>query len=143
MSTMIPITGAIVGQAIADHPLVRKVGFTGSTPIGKTIMESCAKSNLKKVSLELGGKSPLIIFSDCDMDRAVRYVSGIDTQVMRYTWLINPVSNYPVLLSAHKLIPNWSKYQICCANLFNNPVNSLIIIFLGTKLCRLVRIDNI
>jgi len=67
--------GSVVGQAIADHPLVRKVGFTGSTPIGKTIMESAAKSNVKKVSLELGGKSPLIIFSDCDLESAVRYVS--------------------------------------------------------------------
>uniref|UniRef100_A0A3Q1FA91 Aldehyde dehydrogenase 1 family, member L2 n=1 Tax=Acanthochromis polyacanthus TaxID=80966 RepID=A0A3Q1FA91_9TELE len=47
---------------------IRKLGFTGSTPIGKQIM----KSNLKKVSLELGGKSPLIIFSDCDMDKALR-----------------------------------------------------------------------
>ena len=64
-----------MGQAIADHALVRKVGFTGSTPIGKTIMESAARSNVKKVSLELGGKSPLIIFSDCDLEQAVRYVS--------------------------------------------------------------------
>ena len=67
--------GSVVGQAIADHPRVRKLGFTGSTPIGKTIMESCAVSNLKKVALELGGKSPLIIFSDCDFDKAVKMVS--------------------------------------------------------------------
>ncbi|XP_059618232.1 cytosolic 10-formyltetrahydrofolate dehydrogenase [Phlebotomus argentipes] len=65
-------TGSITGQAIADHPLVRKLGFTGSTPIGKKIMASCAESNLKKCSLELGGKSPLVIFSDCDLDKAVR-----------------------------------------------------------------------
>ncbi|XP_074644425.1 cytosolic 10-formyltetrahydrofolate dehydrogenase-like isoform X2 [Tubulanus polymorphus] len=69
---ILPGSGSVVGQAIADHLEVRKLGFTGSTPIGKTIMESCAKSNLKKCSLELGGKSPLIIFSDCDMDKAVR-----------------------------------------------------------------------
>ena len=69
------VSGSVVGQGIADHLLVRKLGFTGSTGIGKTIMESCAQSNLKKVSLELGGKSPLIIFDDADMDRAVRYVS--------------------------------------------------------------------
>ncbi len=69
------VSGSVVGQGIADHPLVRKLGFTGSTEIGKTIMESCALSNLKVVSLELGGKSPLVIFDDCDMDRAVRYVS--------------------------------------------------------------------
>ncbi|XP_061772687.1 mitochondrial 10-formyltetrahydrofolate dehydrogenase-like [Nerophis ophidion] len=67
-----PGSGGMVGQRMADHPDVRKLGFTGSTPIGKQIMKSCALSNLKKVSLELGGKSPLIIFSDCDMDKVVR-----------------------------------------------------------------------
>ncbi|XP_076351256.1 cytosolic 10-formyltetrahydrofolate dehydrogenase-like isoform X2 [Tachypleus tridentatus] len=75
---ILPGAGSLCGQAIADHPLVRKLGFTGSTPIGMQIMKSCAVSNLKKVSLELGGKSPLIIFSDCDLDRAVRQgMSGV------------------------------------------------------------------
>uniref|UniRef100_A0A2L2Y5B9 10-formyltetrahydrofolate dehydrogenase n=2 Tax=Parasteatoda tepidariorum TaxID=114398 RepID=A0A2L2Y5B9_PARTP len=69
-------TGTVCGQAMADHLLIRKLGFTGSTPIGKVIMKSCALSNLKKVSLELGGKSPLIIFSDCDLDKAVRMGMG-------------------------------------------------------------------
>lgn len=69
---ILPGSGSVVGQALSEHPDVRKLGFTGSTPIGKTIMESCAKSNVKKVSLELGGKSPLIIFADCDLDKAVR-----------------------------------------------------------------------
>lgn len=69
-------SGSLIGQRIADHPLVRKVGFTGSTPVGKTIMGSAAKSNLKKVSLELGGKSPLIVFDDCDMNKAVAQVMG-------------------------------------------------------------------
>lgn len=69
---IVPGSGALVGQRMSDHPDIRKLGFTGSTPIGKQIMQSCALSNLKKVSLELGGKSPLIIFSDCDMDKAVR-----------------------------------------------------------------------
>lgn len=73
---IVPGTGSVTGQAIADHPLVRKLGFTGSTPIGKTIMTSCAQSNLKKCSLELGGKSPLVIFADCDFDKAVKYVSN-------------------------------------------------------------------
>lgn len=66
-------TGSSTGQAIADHPLVRKLGFTGSTPIGKHIMKSCADSNIKKCSLELGGKSPLVIFADCDLDKAVKH----------------------------------------------------------------------
>ncbi|XP_072529046.1 mitochondrial 10-formyltetrahydrofolate dehydrogenase isoform X1 [Salminus brasiliensis] len=69
---IVPGSGGLVGQRLSDHPDIRKLGFTGSTPIGKQIMKSCAVSNLKKVSLELGGKSPLIIFSDCDMDKAVR-----------------------------------------------------------------------
>eukprot|EP00058_Branchiostoma_floridae_P001920 XP_002587408.1 hypothetical protein BRAFLDRAFT_290865 [Branchiostoma floridae] len=69
---ILPGAGSQVGQAILDHPDVRKVGFTGSTPVGKDIMRSCAVSNLKRVSLELGGKSPLVIFNDCDLDRAVR-----------------------------------------------------------------------
>ncbi|XP_029642163.1 cytosolic 10-formyltetrahydrofolate dehydrogenase isoform X1 [Octopus sinensis] len=73
---ILPGSGSVVGQALSDHGDVRKLGFTGSTPIGKTIMESCAKSNVKKVSLELGGKSPLIIFADCDMDKAVRMGCG-------------------------------------------------------------------
>lgn len=64
--------GSTVGNAIVEHPLIRKLGFTGSTQIGQTIMKSCANSNLKKVSLELGGKSPLVIFEDADMQQAVR-----------------------------------------------------------------------
>ena len=51
------------------------MGFTVSTGVGQTIMKSAALSNVRKVSLELGGKSPLIIFSDCDdLDKAVRVV---------------------------------------------------------------------
>jgi len=73
---VLPGTGSVCGQAIADHPLVRKLGFTGSTEIGHVIMKSCAMSNLKKVSLELGGKSPLILFSDCDRDKAVKNALG-------------------------------------------------------------------
>ncbi|XP_023599512.1 cytosolic 10-formyltetrahydrofolate dehydrogenase [Myotis lucifugus] len=64
--------GSLVGQRLSDHPDVRKIGFTGSTEVGKHIMKSCALSNVKKVSLELGGKSPLIIFADCDLSKAVQ-----------------------------------------------------------------------
>lgn len=72
---VLPGTGTITGHALASHPDIRKLGFTGSTQIGQVIMRSCAESNLKKVSLELGGKSPLVLFSDCDLDKAVRVVS--------------------------------------------------------------------
>lgn len=70
---VVPGRGGECGQAILDHPDIKKVGFTGSTPTGKLVMQSCALSNVKKCSLELGGKSPLIIFADCDLKRAVRY----------------------------------------------------------------------
>nr|XP_014090524.1 cytosolic 10-formyltetrahydrofolate dehydrogenase [Bactrocera oleae] len=70
---VVPGQGSGAGQAVADHPLIRKLGFTGSTPIGKVIMKSCADSNLKKCSLELGGKSPLVIFADCDLDKAIKH----------------------------------------------------------------------
>lgn len=63
--------GPTAGAAISMHPDIRKVAFTGSTEIGKLIMEAAAKSNLKKVSLELGGKSPLVVFDDANLDEAV------------------------------------------------------------------------
>uniref|UniRef100_A0A5F8GCC4 10-formyltetrahydrofolate dehydrogenase n=1 Tax=Monodelphis domestica TaxID=13616 RepID=A0A5F8GCC4_MONDO len=69
---VLPGSGSLVGQRLSDHPDVRKIGFTGSTEIGKHIMKSCALSNVKKVSLELGGKSPLIIFADCDLSKAIQ-----------------------------------------------------------------------
>ncbi|KAJ7329057.1 hypothetical protein JRQ81_015231 [Phrynocephalus forsythii] len=73
---IVPGTGGGAGQRLAEHPDVRKLGFTGSTPVGKQIMKNAATSNLKKVSLELGGKSPLIIFNDCELDKAVRMGMG-------------------------------------------------------------------
>ncbi|CAL2040382.1 unnamed protein product [Caenorhabditis brenneri] len=69
-------SGSLVGNHLTAHPDVRKIGFTGSTEIGATVMESCAKSNIKKVSLELGGKSPLIIFADADLEKAVKQACG-------------------------------------------------------------------
>ncbi|EHH21134.1 hypothetical protein EGK_04134, partial [Macaca mulatta] len=71
-----PLNDSLAGQRLSEHPDIRKLGFTGSTPIGKQIMKSCAVSNLKKVSLELGGKSPLIIFNDCELEKAVRMGMG-------------------------------------------------------------------
>ncbi|XP_034945649.1 mitochondrial 10-formyltetrahydrofolate dehydrogenase isoform X2 [Chelonus insularis] len=75
---IIPGSGSVTGMAIVNHPHIRKLGFTGSTRVGQTIMKGCAESNLKKVSLELGGKSPLIIFEDADIQQAVRLgMSGV------------------------------------------------------------------
>ncbi len=63
--------GATVGMAIARHPDIDKVAFTGSTEVGHLIMAAAAQSNLKRVSLELGGKSPNIVFADADFDAAI------------------------------------------------------------------------
>ena len=64
--------GPVVGQVIAESPLVDKVAFTGGTKTGRAIMQA-ATGNLKKVTLELGGKSPNIVFADADFDTAVDY----------------------------------------------------------------------
>src|SRR3546814_15360883 len=61
--------GAIGGE-MTGNPIVRKVTFTGSTEIGKKLMEQCA-GTIKKVSLELGGNAPFIVFDDADLDAAV------------------------------------------------------------------------
>lgn len=71
----VPSLGHVGGAALAAHPDVDKVAFTGSTITGRKIMEAAAKSNLKKVSLELGGKSPHLIFESCDMDQAANWAA--------------------------------------------------------------------
>ena len=63
--------GPTAGAAITRHMDIDKVAFTGSTEVGRLVMEAAAKSNLKPVTLELGGKSPNIIFADVDLDEAV------------------------------------------------------------------------
>jgi aldehyde dehydrogenase (NAD+) len=67
--------GNTVGNAISSHMRIEKIAFTGSTLVGRKIMEAAAKSNLKKVTLELGGKSPNIIFDDADIDKAVKWAA--------------------------------------------------------------------
>ncbi|MBI5669695.1 MAG: aldehyde dehydrogenase family protein [Chloroflexi bacterium] len=64
--------GIPTGAAITSHPGVDKVAFTGSTEVGRKIMQAAASSNLKRVSLELGGKSPNVIFADADVPRAIK-----------------------------------------------------------------------
>ncbi|GAA5953093.1 hypothetical protein JCM21900_005065 [Sporobolomyces salmonicolor] len=67
--------GNTVGAAIASHMKIEKVAFTGSTNVGRIIMQAAAKSNLKNVTLELGGKSPNIIFEDADLEQAVSWAA--------------------------------------------------------------------
>lgn len=62
-----------VGDCLTSHPLVRKVSFTGSTPVGKHILKQAANT-VKKASMELGGNAPFIIFDDADLDEAVKGV---------------------------------------------------------------------
>ncbi|MBI1244288.1 MAG: succinate-semialdehyde dehydrogenase [Alphaproteobacteria bacterium] len=59
-----------IGKELTGNPIVRKIGFTGSTPVGKLLMAQCAPT-VKKVSLELGGNAPFIVFDDADLDAAV------------------------------------------------------------------------
>jgi aldehyde dehydrogenase (NAD+) len=68
---VVPGFGPTAGAALTSHMDVDKVAFTGDTSTGKLIMEAAARSNLKRVSLELGGKSPNVIFADADLDAAV------------------------------------------------------------------------
>src|SRR5271157_5275746 len=67
---IVPGYGETAGAALASHPGVDKVAFTGSTEVGKLILQAAA-GNLKKVSLELGGKSPNVVFQDADLDMAI------------------------------------------------------------------------
>lgn len=64
--------GKSAGAAIANHLGIDKIAFTGSTTTGKAIMRAAA-TNLKKITLETGGKSPLIIFEDADLEQAVKW----------------------------------------------------------------------
>jgi aldehyde dehydrogenase (NAD+) len=68
---VVPGGGSTVGMALVRHPGVDKIAFTGSTEVGRRIMQEAAPTN-KRVSLELGGKSPNIVFADADLEAAVR-----------------------------------------------------------------------
>ncbi|MBO8201594.1 aldehyde dehydrogenase [Streptomyces smyrnaeus] len=72
---VLPGEGPVTGSALVEHPRVAKVVFTGSTAVGKRIMARCAAS-VKRVTLELGGKSPNIIFADADLERAATAAPG-------------------------------------------------------------------
>lgn len=67
---VLPGFGAGVGQALTEHPGIAKISFTGGVPTGKTVMANAAKASLKEVTMELGGKSALVIFDDADVDMA-------------------------------------------------------------------------
>src|SRR6202035_362835 len=68
---ILPGYAPTAGAAIARHMDVDKVAFTGSTEVGHLIMRAAADTNLKRVTLELGGKRPNIVFADADMEKAI------------------------------------------------------------------------
>jgi acyl-CoA reductase-like NAD-dependent aldehyde dehydrogenase len=67
--TVLPGRGSVVGQRLVEHPDVRKIVFTGSTAVGKGVMAGCA-DRVKRVTLELGGKSANVVFADADLEKA-------------------------------------------------------------------------
>lgn len=72
---VVPGFGAEAGRALAEHPDVAMIAFTGSTVTGKAIMAAAAQSNLKRVALELGGKSPVVVLDDGDLDAAANAIA--------------------------------------------------------------------
>ncbi|MBZ4018460.1 aldehyde dehydrogenase family protein [Streptomyces purpurogeneiscleroticus] len=72
---VLPGAGPVAGSALVEHPGVAKVVFTGSTGVGKQIMAKCA-AGVKRVTLELGGKSPNIVFADADIEKAAAAAPG-------------------------------------------------------------------
>lgn len=73
--SVLPGYGSKAGQAIIDHPAVRKVSFTGSVATGRKIVEASGRTNLKRVTLELGGKAPNIVFDDADVEQAIKWTA--------------------------------------------------------------------
>jgi acyl-CoA reductase-like NAD-dependent aldehyde dehydrogenase len=67
--TVVPGTGSVVGRRLVEHPDVRKIVFTGSTAVGRSVMAGCA-DRVKRVTLELGGKSANVVFADADLEKA-------------------------------------------------------------------------
>jgi hypothetical protein len=88
---IVPGFGETAGAALAEHMDVDKIAFTGSTEVGHSIMQAAGRSNLKSVSLELGGKSPVIVADDVDIDK----VSDVLPTIMwatcnpRFTFMAN------------------------------------------------------
>lgn len=67
--------GRTAGQALAEHDDVRKISFTGSTLTGRRVLETSAKTNLKRVTLELGGKTATVVFDDADLEQAIKWTA--------------------------------------------------------------------
>ena len=77
---VVPGPGAVIGQAMAEHPGIDKISFTGETETGKSILRAAA-GTVKRVSMELGGKSPNVVFADADLDAAAK--GAINAHLLR------------------------------------------------------------
>jgi hypothetical protein len=81
--------GKSAGSRLSAHPNVDKIAFTGSTITGRAIMKAAA-GNLKNITLETGGKSPLLVFEDCDLDQAVKWshmgIMGMSFSLYKFTY---------------------------------------------------------
>lgn len=73
---VVPGLGSVVGTALGSHMDIDKISFTGSTKIGRTMLELSSKSNMKDVTLECGGKSPAVVFEDANLENAIEYISN-------------------------------------------------------------------
>jgi hypothetical protein len=106
--------GHVGGAALAAHLDVDKIAFTGSTATGRKIAEAAAKSNLKKVSLELGGKSPHIIFESADLEQGLR-TSVLPRRADRRLQLRSgrPLASFTILGRIVLLVLG-SMYKILC-----------------------------
>lgn len=85
---VVPGFGSEAGAALTAHSGVKKISFTGSTAVGKAIQRASADTNLKKVTLELGGKSPSIVFDDADLDETIEWLNGGIFYNMGYVCLL-------------------------------------------------------
>src|SRR5205807_850777 len=77
--------GSVVGRRLVEHPDLAKIGFTGSTEVGRSVMEGAA-ATIKRVTLELGGKSANVVFADADLERAAALAPAGDTPAAPGFW---------------------------------------------------------
>ncbi|KAL5324730.1 hypothetical protein ACEPPN_009278 [Leptodophora sp. 'Broadleaf-Isolate-01'] len=115
------ITGpGSTGALLADHMRIRKVSFTGSVTTGKNIQVAAARSNLKRVTLELGGKSPAVIFEDANLENALKWT--IDAILTRSGQLCVAASRVYVQKSvADQFIEEYTKRMRSAVNDFGDP----------------------
>lgn len=108
------------GALLAEHMKIRKISFTGSVATGKKIQQAAARSNLKRVTLELGGKSPAVVFDDADLENALKWiVNGILTRSGQLCVAASRVYVHKNI--AEKLIEEYVNRMKAAVNDFGDP----------------------